>query len=119
MNTFDKLEELSNHLRKYIDNRMSYTKLVLAERVSNIFSKIFSQLIFIIFIILFLLFAGISLALFLISLTGAYYWGFMIVASIFLAIGLIVLIFRKPLFQKPVTNIILKEILNSEENEED
>lgn len=117
LDTFEKIEELSVHVKKYVDNRIEYTKLNIAEKVSEIAGNLLSGALLTILLFLFILFSGISLAFYLGELVGKIYWGFLIVASIYLAIGFIVWLFKKPLLQIPIMNSILNQIFNKQDHE--
>lgn len=117
LDTFEKIEELSAHIRRYVDNRIEYTKLNIAEKVAEVLGSLLSGTLLIVFFLFFLIFSGIALALYLSEITGKIYWGFLIVASIYLAIGLIVWLFKKPFLQNPIMNSILNQIFNKKDHE--
>ncbi len=117
LNAFEKIEEISVHIKKYVDNRIEYTKLNIAEKSSIVLSILLSGLLLIILFLLFIIFSGISLAFYLSEVTGKIYWGFLIVGAMYLAIGLIVWLFKKPLLQLPIMNSILNQIFNKQDHE--
>lgn len=117
---FSKIEELFIHLKEYIDNRIAYTKLSAAEKSSKIFANLIAILISILILFFFIVFLSVALAFALAKLTGEYYWGFLIVAGIYLLIGLIVWAAKEKLLRLPIMNTILKQLFKEEpEDEED
>lgn len=118
--TFSKLEELLAHLKEYLDNRIAYTKLSVAEKSSKIFANLVSIFVSVLILFFFVVFASIALAFALAKLTGEYYWGFLIVAGIYLLMGTIVWIAKEKLLRLPMMNALLKQFFKEEsEDEED
>jgi hypothetical protein len=117
LNTFEKIEDLSVHIKRYVDNRIEYTKLNVAEKVSEVLGNLISGSLLFLLFLLFLVFSGVAFAFYLSEVTGKFYWGFLIVGSIYLAIGLIVWLFKKPLLQHPIMNSILNQIFNKQDHE--
>ena len=118
--TFSKLEELFAHLREYLDNRIAYTKLSVAEKSSKIFANLVAIIVSVLLLFFFVVFSSIALAFALAKLTGEYYWGFLIVAGIYLLAGIIVWIAKEKLLRLPIMNALLKQFFKEEnEDEED
>lgn len=118
--TFSKLEELFAHLKEYLDNRVAYTKLSVAEKSSKIFANLVAIFVSVLILFFFVVFASIALAFALARLTGEYYWGFLIVAGIYLLMGTIVWMAKEKLLRLPMMNALLKQFFKEEsEDEED
>lgn len=118
MKTLDKIEDISVHIKKYVTNRISLAKIIIAEKSSKVISNL---IVFFILTLLFfsaLLFASISLGFYLSELTGKYYWGFLIVAGIYFILGVFIRLFKERLIHFPIMNNILQQILKEEEEEE-
>ena len=118
MKTLDKIEDISVHIKKYVTNRISLAKIIIAEKRSKVISNL---IVFFILTLLFfsaLLFASISLGFYLSELTGKYYWGFLIVAGIYFILGVFIRLFKERLIHFPIMNNILQQILKEEEEEE-
>ena len=67
----------------------------------------------------FVLFASVALAFVFSKLTGEYYWGFLIVAGIYLLIGLIVWTMKEKLLRLPIMNAMLRQLFKEEDDESD
>ena len=118
MKTLDKIEDISVHIKKYVTNRISLAKIIIAEKSSKVINNL---IVFFILTLLFfsaLLFASISLGFYLSELTGKYYWGFLIVAGIYFILGVFIRLFKERLIHFPIMNNILQQILKEEEEEE-
>ncbi len=119
--TFAKVEELADHVKEYVNNRMDSVKLSVAERSSAVLSAIIAMIVVMVVFVIFIVFTGIALAFVFARLTGEYYWGFLIVAGIYLLIGILVWTLRAKLLQLPIMNAILHQLFKDEEatDEED
>lgn len=118
-NIFARVEELATHLKEYINNRIDAAKLNAAEKTSKIVAGFFARTILVVFVSLFVLFGGVSLAFVLGEWTGRLYLGFLIVACLFLVMGLLVWTLRDKLIRIPMMNSILQQLYNEEKDEKD
>lgn len=116
--TFTKLEDLAAHIKEYVNNRVSSIKLSVAEKTSKILANLIAASIVIFVFFFFIIFISIAIAFAFAKLTGEYYWGFLIVAGIYLLMGIIVWALKDKLLRFPIMNSMLKQLFN-EENDED
>ncbi len=116
--TFSKVEDLAGHVKEYVNNRITSVKLSAAEKSSKVLAQLIAfSIVFIVFII-FIIFAGIALAYFLAKITGENYWGFVIVAALFLLIAWLTWITKEKLIRLPIMNAILNQLFKEEETDE-
>jgi energy-coupling factor transporter transmembrane protein EcfT len=117
--TFAKVEELADHVKEYINNRIASVKLSIAEKTSAVLSNIIAMIFVLTVFVFFIVFAGITLAFVFAKLTGEYYWGFLIVAGIYLLMGLLVWALKEKLIRLPIMNAILQQLSKEETDEQD
>src|SRR5690349_12396521 len=114
---FARAEELISDVKKYVDNRVSAAKLATAEKASAIGSKIITTIIVIVIFVCVLIFASIALGYALSKWTGEYYWGFLLVAGIYLLFGLILLAASNKMIRLPLLNALLNQLFKKDEED--
>lgn len=117
--TFAKAEEMAEHIKKYLNNRISTVKLSTAEKSSKILSIIIAIALSLMVFVFFIVFASISLAYAFSKWTGEFYWGFLIVAGIYFLVGILVWILKERLLQLPIMNAILQLLFKEEDDDEE
>ena len=63
------------------------------------------------------LFASVALAFALAKITGTLYWGFLIVAGIYLFIAFIVWSLQEKILRLPLMNFMLEQLFKTDDNE--
>jgi len=116
--TFEKLEGLTDHVKEYINTRVELTKLRIAEKTSLILGDLIAMGIVILFFLFVLMFGSIAGAWALSDWIGKPYSGFLIVAGIYLLLGIIVWFTRSRFIRFPVMNAIIKKLHKGDEDEE-
>jgi hypothetical protein len=107
----NKTYSIANILSKtetFIEINMDLLKLKMLKMGSQILSILIAQLIISGLLILLSLFASIGVAIYFNSLFNNSYIGYFLVASGYLFITLIVIIFRKALLIRPIQNSIIR-----------
>jgi len=117
--TFAKVEELADHIKEYVNIRIDSVKLSAAEKSSKLAATIFAAAIAAFVFLLFILFAGIALAFVFSRLTGEYYWGFLIMAGIYLVLGLIIWSMKEKFLRIPIMNAMLQQLFKDEDDDEE
>ena len=117
--TFAKAEDLAEHVKEYINNRMDAVKLSAAEKSSKLAATVIASVVVAIFFIIFLFFASTALAFVFSRLTGELSWGFLIVSGIYLLLGAIVWLLKDRILQLPVMNAILRQLFTDDEEDDD
>jgi uncharacterized membrane protein YqjE len=118
-NSFEKIEELAAHVKEYINNRISIIKLNTAEQTSRVASYLIAIAMALTFFLFFIIFSSIALAYVFAEWTGKLYWGFLIVAGIYLLLGIIIWAARVKLLQLPIMNALLRELFKDDESDEE
>ncbi len=112
--TFVKAEELAEHVKEYINNRMDAVKLNTAEKSSKLAATVIASVVVAIFFSTFLFFASTALAFVFSRLTGALSWGFLIVGGIYLLLGVIIWVLKEHILQLPIMNALLQQLFTEE-----
>jgi len=115
--TFEKLEGLTDHVKEYVNTRIELTKLRIAEKTSLIIGDLVAGTIVILFFLFVLMFGSIAGAWAVSDWIGKPYSGFLIVAGIYLLLGIIVWMTRSKLIRFPVMNAIIKKLHKGDEDE--
>lgn len=117
-NSFEKWEGLTDHVKEYINTRVELTKLHLAEKTSLVVSQLIAVTIVVLFFLLFLIFGSIAGAWALSNWIGKPYSGFLIVAGIYLLLGIIVWVARGQLLRFPIMNAIIRQLQKKDNDDE-
>ena len=113
--TFAKVEEMADHVKEYVNNHINSVKISVAEKTSGILANIIAVAIVLTVFLFFIIFSSVALAYAFAKLTGEYYWGFLIVAGIYLLIGVLVWALKEKLLRMPIMNSILHQLFKDEE----
>lgn len=117
MSTFEKVEDLADKVKQYINTRISLVKLQFAAKTSKLLSNLIASLVVFLVMFMFVIFAGIGAALALSAWIGPLYSGFLIVAGVFLLAGIIIWKKRESILRIPIMNSIISQ-LSPEEDED-
>ena len=106
------VEELFYKLKDYGDIRLNLFKLKSINKVSTFLSTLIAIAIFVVLSFLVLLCITIGAALLLGALLGKTYYGFFIIGGVYIIIGLVLYSGRKKYLKTPVSNNLIKELLD-------
>ena len=113
--TFAKVEEMAEHVKEYVNNHISSAKISVAEKTSGILANIIAVMVALTVFLFFIIFSSVALAFVFAKLTGEYYWGFLIVAGIYLLTGILVWSLKEKLLRMPIMNALLQQLFKDEE----
>lgn len=116
--TFAKVEELAGTVNDYVNARIDAVKLNAAEKSSVVISNLIAGMVVAFVFLLFIGMGSIALAFGLGEWIGKTWAGFLIVAFIYLLIGIIVWIARVRIIRLPVMNAIIKQLFRNEDEED-
>lgn len=116
--TFERAEELAGHVKEYVNTRLRSVKLSAAEKTSKIAANLIALTITMAIMLFFMVFASIALAFVLAEWTGKLYWGFLIVAGLYLLFAVIIWMAKERLLQLPIMNSLLQQFYSEEDEEE-
>jgi Putative Actinobacterial Holin-X, holin superfamily III len=106
------VEELFEKFRDYADTRINLVKLKGIHKVSGFMSTLIASLVLVVLLCIVLLCITIGLALLIGSLLGRAYLGFFIVGALYLIIGLVFYSMRAKLIKTPISNKLIKELVD-------
>jgi hypothetical protein len=106
--------------KEYIETRLDLIKLQAAGKLSKALALFFSLMLAFLLLFFVVIFLGMVLGFWIGEMTGSNTIGFSCSAGAFVFLLVIVLIFRKALVQKPLSNLLIAELTSEmKANEED
>lgn len=111
---FNKAEELISQLKNYINTEIELVKLTFAEKVSKIFSQFIAVLLVGVIFLFFIIFFSVALGYLLGQWLGQMWIGFLIIAVLYLLIGIITWLLREKLIRIPIMNAIIRQLFSKE-----
>lgn len=116
---FAKAEDLADSIKEYINLRIAAIKLTTAEKSSAVVANIIAGTVAAMVMCLFVVFASIALAIGLGVWLNNSWAGFLIVAGLYLLMGIIVWTARGKLIRLPVMNALIQQLFtNTDEADE-
>jgi Putative Actinobacterial Holin-X, holin superfamily III len=111
---YNKAEELVIQLKAYVNTEIALVKLTVAEKLSKAFSGLIALLFVGAFFFFFILFASLALAYVIGAWLDKIWAGFLVVALMYLLIGVIAWYAREKLFRVPLMNAIIRQLFNND-----
>ena len=105
-------EELFYKLKDYGDTRLDLFKLKSINKVSGFLSSLITSVVLMVLLFLVVLCITIGAALLLGSLTGSAYYGFFIMAGIYIIIGLVLFYNKDKAIKTPISNKLIKDLID-------
>ena len=106
------VEELFQKIKEYADVRINLFKLKSISKISGLMSSAISIILITLIFLTVLVCITIGLSLWIGDSLGKAYYGFFIVAGIYIIIGLILFLLRGKILKTPISNKLIKELLN-------
>ncbi len=106
------VEELLQKLKDYADVRIDLFKLKSINKVSGFMSTAITMFVIAIIFSAVFLCITVGLALWIGSYLDQSYWGFFIMAAVYLIIGLVLYSNRNKFIKTKISNNLIKEIIN-------
>jgi hypothetical protein len=103
-------------LKEYIDTRLELIKLQGIRALSQGFSLVMVALIVALLALFVLFFLGMTFAFWIASITGSNIIGFASASGLFALILLLVIAFRRVLFQNPMIRMFIRETMDETED---
>jgi len=113
MSDVGKIEEITESLKSYIATNYELIKLKAIERFTVILADLISDFLVGLVLFLFVFFTSLWAGFYLSVRLGDNFSGFAIVAGFYLLVGLIMLIVRKKMVEKPLRNKIVRKIMSN------
>ena len=116
--TFAKAEELADNVKEYFNTKIEAVKLNAAEKSSYVIANLIAGMAALVVLIFFLIFGGMALSFGLGEWIGKTWAGFLIVAFLYLLIGIIVWAARGKIIRLPVMNALIQQLFNNDDEED-
>ncbi|MFV8376137.1 hypothetical protein ACNQGC_12530 [Flavobacterium sp. GSP11] len=105
------IETLFERAEDYTRTSAELVKLNAIDKSADVLSSLLSRLTVAIVAVMFVLLINIGLSLWLGEIIGKPYWGFFIVASVYLVVSIILYIFKDQWIKTPISNFIITKLL--------
>ena len=119
MEELKKIEELTGHVREYVQVRITETRLLLAGRTAKVMSQLIADATVLLVFGVGVLFAAAAGALALGRWLNNTALGFLIVAGFFLLSVILIRLGKQRLIRTPVMNEIIYQLFEKDENDEE
>lgn len=106
------VEDLFYKVKDYADTRIDLFKLKAISKVSGILSSIISGVVLVLLLLMVLICITIGLSLLIGSALGHAWLGFLIMAGVYVIIGLIIFMSRSKLLKTPISNKFIKSFVD-------
>jgi len=110
----NQVEALFKEFKDYVSLRLQITQLKYSSKTSLVTSSVLTYMLISMIVFFFVLVLTIGIALWMGNLLGEWYLGFLIMAGIYLLIGLVIFTFRNRWIRIPLNNLIIKEIFDED-----
>lgn len=114
----EKLTHLFDQVKVYLNLRLDYMKLNVAEYLIRFFSGLVLWLILFWFLFFVLVFGSFAFAYWFGSITGKTWLGFVIMAGFYLLLAVVIFAIRKSFIIRPFTRFILDQMELDKFNDE-
>jgi len=114
---FAKAEALADTIKEYVNTRIDSVKLNAAEKSSNVIANLMAGVIVAVVFLFFIGFASVALSFGLGEWIGKTWAGFLIVACLYLLIGIVVWAARGRIIRLPVMNALIQQLFKSDEED--
>lgn len=106
------VESLIDRIKSYVETRIDLLRLKAIDKSSSFLSLLISMIVVILIFFIAVVFLSIGIALFLGDCLGKSYYGFLIVAGLYIITGLVLYLLRDKWLKKPIANSMIKNLLD-------
>jgi hypothetical protein len=104
------IEPILKSIECYSTTSLQLFKLYVVDFIGTLFAELYTKLIVLVLLVSCFIFLSIGIALWLGTIIGAAYLGFLALAAIFLILTILIITFKKYLISNPSYNHIVKEL---------
>ncbi len=112
-----KMEDLATSIKEYADLRIERAKLQLVEKTSAVMSNFAAGMVVIVVFLHFLIFSSVALSFGISDLIGKTWAGFLIVAILYLVIGIVIWSARIKIIRLPIMNALISQFFSKDEED--
>lgn len=106
-------------ISEYLSTRWRLFRLEAINKMSRAAATFFFIIIAAMLSFLVVLFLGLLLAYWLSGVLDSYAWGFLITAAVFILTFVVILVFRRPLIERPLTSMLIRNLAEELDEDED
>lgn len=106
------IEGLVSQAGDYLNTRLELLKLKTVDKTSEIISSVVSKLALILFFMIFILILSMAAAFWIGDMLGKTFYGFFIIAGVYLVAGIALYAGRRKWIKAPIANVLIRKILN-------
>jgi len=114
---FTKIEDLAESVKEYVNLRVESVKLNAAEKSSAVIANAIAGIVVAVVIIFSMGLASVALSIVLGQWIGKLWAGFLVVACIYLLIGLVIWAAREKWIRLPVMNALIQQLFKEDEED--
>lgn len=114
---FSKIEALTGSVKEYVNARIESVKLNAVEKSSVVISNAIARMMVAVVFIFFIGLASVALSIILGEWIGKAWAGFLVVAGLYLLIGVLVWVGKEKLIRLPVMNALIRQLFNNDEKD--
>jgi hypothetical protein len=118
-NLSSQLKKVYEQIMVYLDLKVGYLKLHVAEYLIRFFSGLVLWMVLFFILFFVIVFGSFAFAYWFGELTGKWSLGFLIIAGFYIFLALIIYVLKKSIIVKPFTNHILSQMDLDKFNEEE
>lgn len=115
-NKGDFFAELKEELKSYVKLRMELFRISLYEKIARVTAQVFIGMMMVSLFLFVLVFASMMAGFYFSQLTGSSVIGFGIISAFYLLLLLIVVTFRKQLFEKRLMDKMIEILFENDSN---
>ncbi len=104
------VEDLYNKVKDYAETKLELYKLKAVSKVSGFLSTFIIMIILLLIFFTVILCISIGAALLIGKLLGAAFYGFFVIAALYIIIGLVLYSMRNNLIKRPISNKLIEEM---------
>jgi hypothetical protein len=98
--------------KEYLETRLDLIKLQAAGKLSNALGLFFSIILAFLLFFFVVVFLGMVFGFWISEMTNSFTIGFSCATGLFILLLGVLIIFRKPLIQAPLSNLLIKELMS-------
>lgn len=111
-NSQTSVEELFYKIKDYGDTRLDLFKLKSINKAAGLLSTVITSLVVFMLVFLVIICVSIGLALLIGQWLGAYYYGFFIIAVVYLITGLVLFSNKTKMIKTPISDRLIKDLID-------
>ncbi|WP_046755433.1 hypothetical protein [Kordia jejudonensis] len=115
--TASHIESIYERAKAYTETSIELYKLNAIDKTADVVSSLVSWIVLGSVAAVFLLFINIGISLYIGTLLGAGYLGFLIVSSFYLVLGICLYIFNGKLIMQPITDLVISKLMRKKKED--